>query len=117
MDWKKTQTLLKDVVVEYYKQEDNYGFVVVDGNHHNTAVGSFLQYEILFNKTFLIANKHNKSASRFQLTESRHGHLRLIEERLDDSFRGENGELTNDRLVLAGPGSMKKDLLDHLKPV
>lgn len=57
---KKTDSTLniKFVEVSRFFLDHTYGFVVLEGDHHTIANGTMEDYNILFDKSVHIANKH-----------------------------------------------------------
>lgn len=100
-------------------QDHTYGFVVLQGDHHTIASGTMADYEILFDRSVHIANKHSRggqSQNRFaRLAEqSRVHHLNIIYDRMSEAFRSDEGGFLVDKVIIAGPGPMKHQLLDHV---
>ncbi|XP_042878940.1 eukaryotic peptide chain release factor subunit 1-like [Penaeus japonicus] len=83
------------------------------------AVGTLTSFEVKFDKTFGVANKHGKggqSQSRFArlAEESRLSHLKAVYERMERCFLAEDKAPLVERIVVAGPGPMKSQLLEQL---
>lgn len=96
-----------------------YGFVVLQGDHHTIGIGKLENYEVLVEKSVRIANKHGRggqSQNRFArlAEESRVMHLKLIFDRLDDLYLDEEGQCLVEKVIIAGPGPMKLQLLEHV---
>lgn len=107
--------------VEQKKQKADHaskrGLVVLDGNRHSMAIATRENTKVIFDKKVKIQNKHRRggqSQNRYQrlAQESRINHLKIIIERMQRAF-GKDGQLV-DEIVLAGPGSMKDELLEEL---
>ncbi|XP_037775604.1 eukaryotic peptide chain release factor subunit 1-like [Penaeus monodon] len=99
--------------------DSTYGFVVLQGDHHTIARGTIQNYEIVFDKYVAIANKHGhggQSQNRFMrlAEQSRVLHLKIILERLAEIFLDEENKCLVEKVIVAGPGPMKLQLLEHL---
>ncbi|XP_063588208.1 uncharacterized protein LOC134765471 [Penaeus indicus] len=89
------------------------------GDHHTLARGTFRAYEILHDKSVRIANKHGRggqSQNRFArlAEESRVQHLNIVFDRMAEAFFDGEGRCLVEQIVVAGPGPMKQQLLEHL---
>lgn len=109
----------KEAEAFQYRLDHTYGFVVLVGDHHTIARGSFRSYQILHDRDVRIANQHSRggqSQNRFaRLTEqSRVQHLNLVVDRMAAALFDGEGRCTVEKVVVAGPGPMKHQLLDHL---
>jgi len=116
---KEESALKKEAEAFQYRLDHTYGFVVLVGDHHTIARGSFRSYQILHDRDVRIANQHSRggqSQNRFaRLTEqSRVQHLNLVVDRMAAALFDGEGRCTVEKVVVAGPGPMKHQLLDHL---
>ncbi|XP_047497124.1 eukaryotic peptide chain release factor subunit 1-like [Penaeus chinensis] len=100
-------------------QNHIYGYVVLMGDHHTIARGTFRAYEILHDKSVRIANRHGRggqSQNRFArlAEETRVQHLNLVLDRMAEAFFDGEGRCSVEKIVVGGPGPMKQQLLEHL---
>ncbi|XP_063587009.1 uncharacterized protein LOC134764353 [Penaeus indicus] len=87
---------------------------MIQGDHHTLALGTLASFEVKFDKSFGVANKHGRggqSQNRFArlADESRLNHLKAVYERMERAFLAEDK-----RIVVAGPGPMKSQFVEHL---
>lgn len=112
-----------DCILDMYKSETKYGICLISGKEYRCYIleirGSHKQFKLIKSDTQEIMNQHKtggQSALRFQrLRDGQIDHYikKICEQILKSYLTNNNSQYLIQKLIIAGPGLLKKNVLDH----